>query len=34
LKVQTDKLAEIMGGGVAAFNAEAQRAGVGAIAAK
>ena len=34
LKVQTDKLAQIMGPGVAAFNAEAKRAGVEAIAAK
>jgi len=34
LKVQTDKLAQIMGAGVAAFNAEAKRAGVDAIAAK
>jgi len=34
LKVQTDKLAQIMGPGVAAFNAEATRAGVEAIAAK
>ena len=34
LKVQTDKLAQIIGPGIAAFNAEAKRAGVDAIAAK
>ncbi|MEO7273014.1 MAG: glycosyl hydrolase [Vicinamibacterales bacterium] len=34
LKAQTDNLREIMGPGVTAFNAEAKRAGVDAVAAK